>query len=143
MHETACSEQQLRVFVADGVDLCEILLIMRCLVDESATAEYLDVVHQTLQEGVVDPALDVCVVAYAAVGPYDFRECILEPFREAEWLCSELYDMHEVAELGSAVVEPLRAEAEFRIYSLDMVTDLLQSLSLVTSCIDVLNREFA
>ena len=143
MHETACSEQQLRIFVADGVDLCEILLIMRCLVDESTAAEYLDVVHQTLQEGVVDPALDVCVVAYAAVGPYDFRECILEPFREAERLCSELYDMHEVAELRCAVVEPLCAEAELRIYSLDMVTDLLESLSLVTAGVYVLDREFS
>ena len=143
MDEASGSEKKFRVFVADGVDLREIALIMRGFVDESAATEDLDVVYKTLEEGVVRPALNVCVVAEAAVRPDDFRESILEPFRETVRLRCELYDMHEVAELRSAVAQPLRTEAEFRIDGLYMVADFLEGIGLVAACVDILDREFA
>ena len=143
MYETACAEQQFGVFVADGVDLCEILLIVRRFINEPAAAEYLDVINQAFQHGVVDSALYVCVVTDAAVGPDNFREGIFEPFRETVWFRCELYDMHEITELCSAVIEPFGTKAEFRIYCLDMVSYLFKRICFVASCIDVLNWEFS
>ena len=99
MYEASGSEKKLRILVADGVDLCEIALVMRSLIDESAAAEDFDIVYKTLEEGVVRPALNVCIVAEATVRPDYFRESILEPFREAVRLRCELYDVNEVAEL--------------------------------------------
>ena len=99
MNETSCTEKEFRIFVADCVYLCKIALIVWSLVDESAAAEYLDIVYQTLQKCVVCPALNVSVVTQTAVGPYYLRECIFEPLRETVWFCSEFYDMYEVTEL--------------------------------------------
>jgi hypothetical protein len=143
VHESSGSEKEFRIFVTYGIDLCEIALIMRSLVDEATATEDLDVVDKAFKEGVVCPAFNVCVVTQTSVGPDHFRECVLEPFRETVRLGGELHDMDEVAELCRAVVEPFGTEAEFRIPCLYMVADLLECVSLVTSCVDVLDREFA
>lgn len=99
MHESAGSKKEFRIFVADCIYLCEIALIVRSFIDKSAATEYLDIVHQTLQKGVVCPALNVSIVTQTAVRPDYFRECIFEPLREAVRLCCEFHDMHEIAEL--------------------------------------------
>ena len=67
MDEASGSEKEFRILVTDGVDLSEILLIVRSLVDESAAAEDLDVIYKTLQKCIVDSTLDVCVVTHASV----------------------------------------------------------------------------
>ena len=142
MYEASGAEKEFWVFVADGVDLCEIALVVRCLVDETAAAEDLDVIDKTLQQGIVGATLHISVVTQAAVRPDHLRECVFEPFREAVRLGCELDDVHEVAELRCAVTQPLCTEAELRIYRLDVVTDLLKCLCLIAAGVDILYREF-
>ena len=67
MYEASGAEKELRVFVTDGVDLCKVALVVRCLVDEAAAAEDLDVIDKTLQQCIVGTALHIGVVTQAAV----------------------------------------------------------------------------
>ena len=125
-------EKQFGILETYGVNLAQILLIIRSFVDKSTASEYFDVVTQPLYQGIVHTTYHIHFVTYATVAPYNFGEGVTEPFRKTLGQRRKLYDVHEIAVAAGAVAQPFGSETEVRINRFDVIAYLLQCFSLIT-----------